>query len=236
MSCASYFHRPSKLQLQFAAADPWQPKTKTAPKTYVRKPAYEYGWDWGPTFVTSGIWRPVRLEAWDKVRIADFAIRQRDVSREVAHVDAEVQIEAAHAGPRECDGALHRRNQSRHAASKAFDLHAGLNTVTRANRNSPAETLVAGRLRRSAALRIYGERKRRGRKRSRTSDEREVKTGLRSIVLDRHPDNGAAPSNSSSTASPSSPRAPTSFPSTAFPIASPPPTTAAFSSPPATPT
>ena len=36
-------------------------------------------------FVTSGIWRPVRLEAWDKVRIADFAIRQRDVSREVAH-------------------------------------------------------------------------------------------------------------------------------------------------------
>jgi len=39
----------------------------------------------GPTFVTSGIWRAARLEAWDKVRIADFAIRQRDVSREVAH-------------------------------------------------------------------------------------------------------------------------------------------------------
>jgi beta-mannosidase len=49
--------------------------------------------------VTSGIWRPVRLEAWDKVRIADFAIRQRDVSREVAHVDAEVEVEAASAGP-----------------------------------------------------------------------------------------------------------------------------------------
>ena len=49
-------------------------------KTYIRKAAYEYGWDWGPRFVTSGIWRPVRLEAWDKARIADFAIRQRDVS------------------------------------------------------------------------------------------------------------------------------------------------------------
>ncbi len=48
--------------------------------------------------MTSGIWKPVRLEAWDKVRIADFAIRQRDVSREVAHLDAEVEIEAASAG------------------------------------------------------------------------------------------------------------------------------------------
>jgi beta-mannosidase len=69
-----------------AAGDPFRLKTKTEDKTYIRKAAYEYGWDWGPRFVTSGIWRPVRLEAWDKVRIADFAIRQRDVSKEVAHL------------------------------------------------------------------------------------------------------------------------------------------------------
>ena len=30
-----------------------------------RKAPYHYGWDWGPRFVTSGIWRPVALEAWD---------------------------------------------------------------------------------------------------------------------------------------------------------------------------
>jgi beta-mannosidase len=92
------FPSPVKAAAAVAAGDPWQPKTKTEAKTYIRKAAYEYGWDWGPTFVTSGIWRPVRLEAWDKVRIADFAIRQRDVSREVAHVDAEVEVEAASAG------------------------------------------------------------------------------------------------------------------------------------------
>ncbi len=63
----------------------------------MRKPAYEYGWDWGPRFVTSGVWKPVRLEAWDKVRIADFAIRQRDVSREVAHLDAQIEIDASSA-------------------------------------------------------------------------------------------------------------------------------------------
>jgi beta-mannosidase len=90
---------PIKAAQAVAAGDPWQPKTKTEAKTYIRKAAYEYGWDWGPRFVTSGIWRPVRLEAWDKVRIADFAIRQRDVSKDVAHLDAEVEVEASSAGP-----------------------------------------------------------------------------------------------------------------------------------------
>jgi beta-mannosidase len=92
------FPSPIKAAEEVAARDPWQVKTKTEPKTYIRKAAYEYGWDWGPKFVTSGIWRAVRLEAWDKVRIADFAIRQRDVSKAVAHVDAEVELQASSAG------------------------------------------------------------------------------------------------------------------------------------------
>src|ERR1035438_9624582 len=91
------FPSPIKAAAEIAAGDPWQSKTKTQTKTYLRKPAYEYGWDWGPRFVTSGIWKPVRLEAWDKARIVDFAIRQRDVSKDVAHLDAEVEVEAASA-------------------------------------------------------------------------------------------------------------------------------------------
>ena len=92
------FPSPITAAEEVAVRDPWQPKTKTAAKTYIRKPAYEYGWDWGPRFVTSGIWKPARIEAWDKLRIADFAIRQRDVSKDVAHLDAEVEVEAASAG------------------------------------------------------------------------------------------------------------------------------------------
>ncbi len=89
------FPSPIKAAAELAAGDPWQPKTKTDAKTYLRKPAYEYGWDWGPRFVTSGIWKAVRLEAWDHARIADFVIHQRDVSKDVAHLDAEVEIDAA---------------------------------------------------------------------------------------------------------------------------------------------
>ena len=96
------FASPVKAAAEIAARDPWQPKTKTAAKTYLRKPAYEYGWDWGPTFVTSGIWKPVRLEAWDKVRIADFAIRQRDVSKDVAHIDAQVEVLRVPNSPPRC--------------------------------------------------------------------------------------------------------------------------------------
>jgi beta-mannosidase len=38
----------------------------TAP--YTRKAPYQYGWDWGPRFMTEGIWQPVRLETWDALR------------------------------------------------------------------------------------------------------------------------------------------------------------------------
>ena len=123
------FPSPIKAAADLAALDPWQPKTKTAPKTYTRKAAYEYGWDWGPTFVTSGIWRPVRLEAWDKVRIADFAIRQRDVSKEVAHLDGEFQIEAAHDGPARIS--VQFGNDGKPVTIvETLNLHAGSNTVT----------------------------------------------------------------------------------------------------------
>jgi beta-mannosidase len=78
-----------------AATDKWRAETQTAARTYVRKAAYEYGWDWGPTFVTSGIWKPVKLEAWDKARISNLYIRQADVSASVAHLTAELEITAS---------------------------------------------------------------------------------------------------------------------------------------------
>ena len=40
---------------------------KTSP--YTRKAPYHFGWDWGPRLVTAGIWKPVRLEAWDGGRV-----------------------------------------------------------------------------------------------------------------------------------------------------------------------
>ncbi len=54
------------------------------PYAFVRKPAYHFGWDWGPTFITAGIWRPVYIRAWRGQRLLDFQIYQEKVSPEEA--------------------------------------------------------------------------------------------------------------------------------------------------------
>ena len=51
----------------------------TAP--YTRKAPYQYGWDWGPRYVTEGIWKPIRLETWDALRIENFHIQQQSVTQ-----------------------------------------------------------------------------------------------------------------------------------------------------------
>ena len=65
----------------------------TAP--YTRKAAYQYGWDWGPRFITIGIWKPVYLESWDSERIENFHIQQQKITREVAEINAELEIESS---------------------------------------------------------------------------------------------------------------------------------------------
>src|SRR5271165_4116282 len=67
----------------------------TAP--YTRKAPYQYGWDWGPRFLTEGIWQPVRLETWDALRINNFHIHQQKITTDMASVTAELDIEASKA-------------------------------------------------------------------------------------------------------------------------------------------
>jgi beta-mannosidase len=47
-----------------------RPRAGAEPFNMIRKMACNFGWDWGPTLVTSGIWRPVRLEMWQVARLA----------------------------------------------------------------------------------------------------------------------------------------------------------------------
>lgn len=39
---------------------------------WVRKEACNYGWDWGPKLVTSGIWRPIYLSVWNDAKIEEI--------------------------------------------------------------------------------------------------------------------------------------------------------------------
>ncbi|MFF9240478.1 glycoside hydrolase family 2 protein [Streptomyces sp. NPDC014801] len=73
--------RTGELEVRFASAydeaaavravTGERPNVYPEPSQYIRKMACNFGWDWGPTLVTAGIWRPVRLEHWSTARLAE---------------------------------------------------------------------------------------------------------------------------------------------------------------------
>ncbi|MBL7112529.1 MAG: glycoside hydrolase family 2 protein [Bacteroidales bacterium] len=62
---------------------------------YTRKAQYHFGWDWGPRFVTSGIWKPVILRAFDKAIIRSVQVEQMELTDESAELLAHLDIESS---------------------------------------------------------------------------------------------------------------------------------------------
>lgn len=64
---------------------------------WIRKAAYQFGWDWCPRLVTSGIWRPIRLERYDAARIAGVITQQHWRGQDVT-LKVRVRLNVATAG------------------------------------------------------------------------------------------------------------------------------------------
>ncbi len=75
------------LRIRFASVGRALPKTRPEhqPKEFndsvgrssvFRKQPCQFGWDWGPRFVTAGIWRDLRLEAWSGTRLESVRVTQ----------------------------------------------------------------------------------------------------------------------------------------------------------------
>ena len=112
----------AKMKYQLPAAN--DQGEKTSP--YTRKAPYQYGWDWGPRFVTSGIWRPVSLEAWNQARVTDLQIVTKRITP-AASLTATVEIESDRSGK----ATLVLRNLTNRtvAAEKELSLDRGLNRI-----------------------------------------------------------------------------------------------------------
>ena len=50
--------------------------TRSAAARVIRKQQCQFGWDWGPRFVTAGIWRDLRLEGWTGNRLEGVRVTQ----------------------------------------------------------------------------------------------------------------------------------------------------------------
>ncbi|MDQ5835413.1 MAG: glycoside hydrolase family 2 protein [Acidobacteriota bacterium] len=154
---------------------------KTSP--FTRKAPYQYGWDWGPRFVTSGIWRPVSLEAWDAARVESLRVVQNQLGRDSAQMTAEVEVVST--GERDATVVIENlTDKGATPARQPLKLAAGKNKVAvNFTINQPRlwwpngmgeHTLYELR----ARLLIGG----------RQVDESSARTGLRTVELRQQPD------------------------------------------------
>jgi len=94
---------------------------------FVRKASYHFGWDWGPTFITSGIWRSAYIRAWNKARFKDVYIHQKSITKSKVEVEVNVTMDASQKGKGSMllfrDGVLiQKRNVMLHLGENSFQI------------------------------------------------------------------------------------------------------------------
>ncbi len=153
---------------------------------FTRKAPYHYGWDWGPRFVTSGIWRPVRLRAWSGARISDLHIVQDALSADEARLRAVFEIIAD--GEGKATIALTSPSDPAIKARAQIQLHPGINHAELSVIIRKPRLWWSNGLGEAFLYTIEGELIATG-----DSDRREVRTGLRTLQLVQKPDaNGSS--------------------------------------------
>lgn len=63
-------------------------------KVFTRKAQYQYGWDWGPRFVTCGIWKAVQLVMWDDARLLNVQFVQKALNDSFADIEFLCEIQS----------------------------------------------------------------------------------------------------------------------------------------------
>ncbi len=116
------FLSPVRINAEKASALPYQLPEERA---FSRKAPYQFGWDWGPRLVTSGIWRPVFLRAWNKARVNSIQVTTEKISEKNARITAGLEIQATDYIKVRVDLKIH----SRVMGSTEVDLRPGQNLV-----------------------------------------------------------------------------------------------------------
>jgi len=75
-----------------------RPNAYPEPFQFIRKMACNFGWDWGPTLVTAGIWQDIGLQTWSVARLAEVR-PQVTVADGAGTVEVRVRLERETPGP-----------------------------------------------------------------------------------------------------------------------------------------
>ncbi len=68
------------------------PVALNSSRVYIRKAQYSFGWDWGPSFPTSGIWRNVYLEEYADSKIETVTFQTSKLNDDLAEVEVITEI------------------------------------------------------------------------------------------------------------------------------------------------
>ena len=177
------FPSPITEGQKIAAKDVWHSQIKAEPESYLRKAAYEYGWDWGPRFVTSGLWRPVKLDLWDDAKFANVHVRQRDITADMAHLVVETEIQAAQKGNATVT-VQYGDNGKTLSGTRDVELVQGVNHIDLPIDIAKPELWYPNGYGKQAMYTFHATLKAGGR----AQDDQTIRTGLRSIVLRRELD------------------------------------------------
>jgi len=144
-------------------------------KVFTRKAQYQYGWDWGPRFVTAGIWKNVTLLFWNKHTITNIAYTQKLLSKVKAIIQFNATIQSTTQGKY-----LWRINESQ----REITLHKGTNIVTASYEIQKPKLWWANGLGDPYLYTFYHSI---GTSKQRT-DRRKITVGLRTIEWVQEPD------------------------------------------------
>ena len=61
-------------------------------RVFVRKAQYQFGWDWGPRFVTAGIWKKVQLKFWNSAKIENIKYSQIKLNDSLAELEFIIDV------------------------------------------------------------------------------------------------------------------------------------------------
>lgn len=95
--------KPGKNSLKILFISPIkinQLKAKSIPyklpdeRAFTRKAAYQFGWDWGPKYVTMGIWKDARILFRNEEKISDLYIKQDHLSKNIVKLEVITEIDS----------------------------------------------------------------------------------------------------------------------------------------------
>lgn len=90
-----FFEPPLKYARDLELKYGQLPVALNSERVYIRKAQYSFGWDWGPSFPTSGIWKNVFLMQRENNFIEDFHFRTISIHNQSALVEISGKINFA---------------------------------------------------------------------------------------------------------------------------------------------